>query len=208
MECLAGADCREEDRRQLNRELRTLKKGTRPGHEPDPRSLGEPRDSVVKKPRAGSIRSSSTGRLSSWSENGNRRLDTTHGQTLEKVRQLLRLQAIGPNGAWVYVNEFFGWRQFRNRKEVGTARRPQPGALSKRRGEPGAGDQQSGSRHIRAVATEMKWCWLRYHPRSRLSRGYQKRFGRGGTRAGRWAIVGVVGDIAQKVQESSSIGGA
>ncbi len=43
------------------------------------------------------------------------------GQAIEKVRQLLRLRAIGPNGAWVYVNESFGWRQVRNRKEVGAA---------------------------------------------------------------------------------------
>ena len=44
------------------------------------------------------------------------------GPATEKVRQLLRLRAIGPSGAWVYVNEFFGWRQFRNGKEVGAPR--------------------------------------------------------------------------------------
>ena len=43
------------------------------------------------------------------------------GSAIEKVRQLLRLRAIGPNGTWAYENEFFGWRQFRNRKEVGAA---------------------------------------------------------------------------------------
>ena len=43
------------------------------------------------------------------------------GPAAEKVRQILRLRGIGPNGASVYVNEFFGWRQFRNRKEVGAA---------------------------------------------------------------------------------------
>ncbi|PYN39724.1 MAG: IS110 family transposase, partial [Candidatus Rokuibacteriota bacterium] len=30
------------------------------------------------------------------------------GETIDKVRQLLRLRAVGPTGAWVYVNEFFG----------------------------------------------------------------------------------------------------
>src|SRR5207245_7682361 len=44
-----------------------------------------------------------------------------HGEALAKVRQLLRLRAVGPGSAWVYVNEFFGWRRFRNRKEVGAA---------------------------------------------------------------------------------------
>src|SRR5207245_4003878 len=33
------------------------------------------------------------------------------GETIDKVRQLLRLRAVGPTGAWVYVNEFFGWRR-------------------------------------------------------------------------------------------------
>ena len=43
------------------------------------------------------------------------------GETIAKVRQLLRLRAVGPTGAWGYVNEFFGWRRFQNRKEVGAA---------------------------------------------------------------------------------------
>jgi transposase len=43
------------------------------------------------------------------------------GEAIAKVRQLLRLRAVGPTGAWVYVNEFFGWRRFRNRKEVGAS---------------------------------------------------------------------------------------
>ena len=38
------------------------------------------------------------------------------GQAIDKVRQLLHLRGIGANGAWVYVNEFLGWRQFNNRK--------------------------------------------------------------------------------------------
>ncbi len=33
------------------------------------------------------------------------------GQAIEKVRQWRRLRAIGPSGAWIYVNEFFGWRR-------------------------------------------------------------------------------------------------
>jgi len=105
------------------------------------------------------------------------------------VRQLLRLRAIGPSGAWVYVNEFFGWRQFRNRKEVGAA----AGLVSTpyQSGDEcrEQGISKAGSRHIRAVAIEMAWCWLRYQPGSRLSRWYQERFGRGGTRVRKIGIV-------------------
>src|SRR5437667_12414335 len=51
-----------------------------------------------------------------------------HGEAIDKVRQLLRLRAVGPTGAWVYVNELFGWRRFRNRQEVRAAagRTPTP----------------------------------------------------------------------------------
>lgn len=111
------------------------------------------------------------------------------GRALEQVRQLMRLQAIGPSGAWVYVHEFFGWRRFRNRKEVGAAAGlvPTPYQSGERSREQGI--SKAGSRHIRAVAIEMAWCWLRYQPRSQLSRWYQARFGRGGARARKVGIV-------------------
>ncbi len=35
------------------------------------------------------------------------------------VRRLLELRGIGDNAAWLYVMEFFAWRQFRNRRQVG-----------------------------------------------------------------------------------------
>jgi transposase len=38
---------------------------------------------------------------------------------VEQVRQLLRLRGIGVNSAWLFVMEFFAWRAFRNRREVG-----------------------------------------------------------------------------------------
>jgi len=31
---------------------------------------------------------------------------------VEQVRQLQQLRGIGPESAWLYVREFFGWRQF------------------------------------------------------------------------------------------------
>jgi transposase len=112
-----------------------------------------------------------------------------HGPAIEKVRQLLRLRAVGPSGAWVYVNEFFGWRQFRNRKEVGAAAGLTPTPYQSGEASREQGISKAGSRHLRAVAIEMAWCWLRYQPRSRLSRWYQERFGRGGTRARKVGIV-------------------
>src|SRR5262249_40077072 len=112
---------------------------------------------------------------------GRRRQAINHdrGQAIEKVRQLMQLRGIGPNGAWVYVNEFFGWRQFRNRKEVGAAAGLVPTPYQSGEESREQGISKAGSRYIRAVAVEMAWGWLRYQPRSRLSRWYQVRFGRG-----------------------------
>ena len=35
-----------------------------------------------------------------------------------RIVHLMRLRAIGPTSAWLLVKEFFGWRAFRNRREV------------------------------------------------------------------------------------------
>jgi len=44
---------------------------------------------------------------------------TSQEEAVEQVRRLLRLKGIGVNSAWLYVMEFFAWRGFRNRRELG-----------------------------------------------------------------------------------------
>jgi transposase len=110
-------------------------------------------------------------------------------QPVGQIRQLLQLRGIGENAAWVYVHEFFGWRQFRNGKEVGAAAglTPTPyqsGDICREQGI-----TKAGNRHIRAVAIELAWCWLRHQPGSRLSRWYNERFSCGGPRARKIGIV-------------------
>jgi transposase len=111
------------------------------------------------------------------------------GRAVAQVRQLLRLKAIGASGAWVYVHEFFGWRQFRRGKEVGAAAGFVPTPYQSGQRDREQGISKAGSRHIRAVAVETAWAWLRHQPHSRLSRWYHERFGRGGPRARKVGIV-------------------
>ena len=113
----------------------------------------------------------------------------TYEATGVLVRRLLRVRGIGANSAWLYVMEFFGWRQFRNRREVGglaglTPTPYQSGELSR---EQGIG--KAGNRYIRAMAIEIAWGWLRFQPESALSRWYQARFGQGSSRIRRIGIV-------------------
>jgi transposase len=105
------------------------------------------------------------------------------------ARQLLRLKGIGLNSAWLYVMEFFSWREFRKGKEVGalaglTPTPHESGMMSREKGM-----SKSGNRHIRAMAIEIAWGWLRYQPESELTRWYEKRFGHGSSRIRRIGIV-------------------
>jgi transposase len=114
---------------------------------------------------------------------------------VEQVRKLLRLRGIGINCAWLYVMEFFGWRAFRNRREVGALAGLTP--MPHRSGEEDheLGISKIGNRHIRAMAIEIAWIWLRYQPDSELSLWYQRRFGKGSKRLRKIGIVA----LARKV---------
>ncbi len=107
----------------------------------------------------------------------------------EQVRRLLRLRGIGINCAWLYVMEFFCWRAFRNRREVGALAglTPMPHPSGEEAHE--LGISKIGNRHIRAMAIESAWIWLRYQPNSELSRWYQRRFGKGSKRLHKIGIV-------------------
>ena len=46
-------------------------------------------------------------------------LQSSTDASIEQVRQLMHLKGIGINGSWLLVREFFGWRECKNRREVG-----------------------------------------------------------------------------------------
>jgi transposase len=107
----------------------------------------------------------------------------------EQVRRLLRLRGIGINCAWLYVMEFFCWRAFRNRREVGALAGLTPMPHQSGEEDHELGISKVGNRHIRAMAIEIAWGWLRYQPNSELSRWYQRRFGKGSKRLRKIGIV-------------------
>ncbi len=106
-----------------------------------------------------------------------------------KVRQLIHLKGIGTNSAWLYVMELFGWREFRSRKEVGAivGLAPTPDESGEKEREKGM--SKAGNRHVRSMAIEIAWGWLRFQPDSELSRWYQRRFGGGSKRIRKIGIV-------------------
>ena len=116
-------------------------------------------------------------------------LHETSDPAIVQVRQLHQLRGVGLDGAWLYVMEFFAWRQFRNRRQVGglaglTDTHFQSGDLAHQQGI-----SKSGNRWVRALAVNTAWAWLRDQPQSALARWYQQRFGAGPSRLRKIGIV-------------------
>jgi transposase len=108
---------------------------------------------------------------------------------VELIRRLMELRGIGPNGAWLLVEEFFGWRQIANRRELGSLAglTPTPYASGESRREQGI--SKAGNRRVRWMMVQLAWCWLQYQPDSALSEWYVRRFGAGNARQRRVGIV-------------------
>jgi transposase len=110
-------------------------------------------------------------------------------ECVETVRNLLRLNGIGLNASWLFGMEFFSWRKFNNRKEIGALSGlvPMPHQSGSSYRENGI--SKAGNRHIRAMAIEIAWGWLRYQPQSELTIWYEKKFGQGSKRMRKIGIV-------------------
>jgi transposase len=118
-------------------------------------------------------------------------LQSAQDASLEKVRQLMHLKGIGINGAWLLVMEFFGWRELKNRREVGGLAGLTPTPYQSGESARDQGITKSGNRHVRWMTMELAWSWVRYQPESALSCWFRERFGGGGKRLRRIGIVAV-----------------
>lgn len=107
----------------------------------------------------------------------------------ERVRKLLTLKAIGMNTAWLLDREFFSWRTFRNRRELGALAGLTPVPYQSGNSDRDQGISKAGNRRLRAMMIEVAWMWLRWQPGSRLSEWYVTRFGKGSSRQRRIGIV-------------------
>lgn len=115
-----------------------------------------------------------------------RKLDTA---CLQKVAYLRLLPGIGPVSSWAFVMEFFGWRRFRNRREVAALAGLTPTPYDSGRTRREQGISKAGSRRVRALAIETAWAWLRFQPQSKLSQWYNEKFADAGSRMRRIGIV-------------------
>jgi transposase len=119
------------------------------------------------------------------------RVESARTPALRKVAQLRTIYGIGPVSSWDFVMELFGWRNFRNRREVGACAglTPTPYDSGKSRREQGI--SKAGRGRIRALSIQLAWAWLRFQPKSKLSQWYMERFDGGGIRMRKIGIVAV-----------------
>lgn len=113
----------------------------------------------------------------------------TKDPAIAKVRTLLQLKGIGVNSSWLYVREVFGWRQIKNRRQLGALVGLVGSPYQSGNFEHEQGISKAGNRRMRAMAIEIAWGWLRYQPQSDLSLWYERRFAHGGKRLRRIGIV-------------------
>lgn len=116
-------------------------------------------------------------------------LRTSSDPVVQQVLQMNALRGIGINSAWLYGMEFFGWRQFRNGKQVGALAGLAPTPFQSGESEREQGMSKAGNRHVRAMAIEIAWGWLRFQPQSALTKWYERRFGHGSKRLRKIGIV-------------------
>lgn len=118
-----------------------------------------------------------------------RRAAEASSEAMKKINALMELKAVGWQSSWILVMEFFLWRAFQNRRQLGSCSGLAPTPYSSGDSEREQGISKAGNRRIRTLMIELSWLWLRYQPNSALSQWYQRRFAGGGKRMRRIGIV-------------------
>ena len=119
------------------------------------------------------------------------RVKDEDSKPMKRVRQMLGLKGVGIETAWLLEKEFFGWRQFKNKKEIGSLSGLSPTPYSSGDSKREQGISKAGNRRIRTMMVEISWSWLRYQKESRLTKWFNERFAEGGKRMRRIGIVAV-----------------
>jgi transposase len=111
-----------------------------------------------------------------------------------RTQRLEQLKGIRARSPAVLATELFA-RDLRNRREVGALSGLVPAPYQSGDAGHDQGIGRSGLTHVRRIAVEVAWAWVRWQPDSALTRWYQHRFGAGGGRLRRMGIVALAGKL-------------
>ena len=109
-------------------------------------------------------------------------------ESSQKIQQLVKLKAIGPQFATVLVGEVFH-KHFANRRQVASYAGLAPSPFNSGSLVREQGISKAGNPRARTTMIEMAWLWLRYQPHSAFARWFHERVGTGTGRARRITIV-------------------
>jgi transposase len=110
-------------------------------------------------------------------------------RNVDKVRKLMGLKGVGQTTASILTYEYFGWRDFANRRELGGLSGLTPTPYQSGESNLEQGITKAGNRLVRWIMTEVAWSWLRFQHESALTQWYYRRFGGGTSRMKRIGIV-------------------
>jgi transposase len=109
-------------------------------------------------------------------ERHSRGVDAAVGdREIARVKQLMRLRAIGEASAWQLVFEYF-WRRFDNRRQVAAGAGLTPTPFNSGASAREQGISKAGNGRVRALVIELAWGWLRWQRESELTRWFRARF--------------------------------
>lgn len=103
--------------------------------------------------------------------------------------KLAGVKGVGEDTAWKLSHEFFGWREFRNRRQVGGAAGLTGSPYSSGDSQREQGISKAGNARVRHLMTELAWRWLQFQSGNALAQWYVQRFGAGTKRMRRVGIV-------------------
>lgn len=118
-----------------------------------------------------------------------KRVEAAGTEAMKQIDSLMQLKGVGWQSSWILTMEFFSWRNFRNRRELGACAGLTPTPYSSGDSEREQGISKAGNRRVRSLMVELSWLWLRYQPETELSRWYTRRYANGGKRMRRIGIV-------------------
>ncbi len=118
--------------------------------------------------------------------------DTQIRQSQQPAAQITRLlttlKSIGEASAETYVREL-SWRGFKNRRQVGSLIGLTPSPYQSGDSSRERGISRAGNRHVRGIAINLAWAWLRFQPQSDLTLWFNRRFASGSPRLRKIGIV-------------------
>lgn len=111
--------------------------------------------------------------------------------SLEQVRQMIQLRGLALKSAWLFAMEWYSWRDFQNRREIGGLSglidAPDNSASNSR----SQGMEKAGNERVRTIAIEVAWNWIRLQPESKITRWFEERYTDAGPKARKCGIGGV-----------------